>query len=124
MHLFWDSAGTLCGRPGCTFLQPVGLTQRLPNPPQPCRLLAAIAGAIMQWPDDMLQRLVQALSRYTPSRISSLLHKLQQYVSMYLYQEHNVDSQLEVMVKFIGLLYRANEEGGMLSFTGESWSSS
>lgn len=75
----------------------------------------------MQWPDTMLHRLVKALSKYTPSRISTLLHKLQQYVTMYLYQEQNVDATLEQVVKLIGLLYRANEEGGMLSFTGTWW---
>ncbi len=86
--------------------------------PQPHRLLSALCKAIMQWPDTMHHRLVKALARYTPSRISTLLHKLQQYVTTYLQQEQHVDSTLEHVIQLIGLLYRANEEGGMLSFTG------
>lgn len=82
------------------------------------RLLRSLAAAIMQWPPVLQQRLVHALSRYTPARISTLLHKLQQCVSVYLVQEQRTDTPLEHVVKLIGLLYEANEQGGMLSFTG------
>ena len=72
----------------------------------------------MQWPDNLQQRLTHALARYTAARMSTLLHKLQQCVSAYLVHEHRSDTPLEHVVRLIGLLYRANEEGGMLSFTG------
>lgn len=81
-------------------------------------MLLNLASAIMQWPDNLAQRFVHALARYTPARISTLLHKLQQCVSTYLVQEQRIDLPLEHVVRLISQLYRANEEGGMLSFTG------